>query len=288
MPLEVDTAAVAVARALGTPAPAAPRPLRQVAVYVPHQYLYPLEFLARIETVAVDNSGRPTSQPSAVYYHFGRATRWAGWLADFFSPADPQRPIPFALDGAGYTSILPYASILPYSGYVVQPHAVASALSDYLTSGLESGTPNGPFVSGNHTSGIVKSLRDSYDDLDNQGYDPSGDVATRDFTRAYRAADGTVVVLFAVEATSRIALKRPNDTSVTCIVQSADQLQQWGGLVSSGRYSEIDFVDLLQLIALDPRGGSNGRVDVIAGTDDRVAASTSANATRPWLTSCRS
>lgn len=280
MPLEADTAAAAASKALGTPGPAISRPLRQVSVYVPHQSQYPLGFLARIETVSASTSG----ESSSVYYHFGRAAAGARWLADFSSVADTRSPIRFALDQAGYANILP----IDAAGYVVQPRDAASALNDYLTSGLESGTPSGPFVPGKHTSGVVKSLRDSYDGLDNQGYEPSGDFAVREFTRAYRAADGSPVVLFAVEATSRLALKARNETSVTCIVQSADHLQQWGGLVPSGRYSEIDFVDLLQLIALDPRRGPNGRVDVVAGSDDRVAAHASAKATRPWLPSCPS
>jgi hypothetical protein len=280
MPLEADRAATTAAKALGTPAPAAPRPLRQVAVYVPHQSGYPTGFLARIETDSVDGKG----QPVAVYYHFGRAAAGAPWLADFSARADPRRPIRFALDSAGYASILPINT----SAYVLQPQAVADALSDYLMSGLESGTPTGPFAPGTHTSGVVQSLRDSYDQLERQGYEPSGDLAAHDFTRAYRDADGSAIVLFAVEATSRVALLPPNETSVTCIVQSPDHLQQWGGLVSSGQYSEIDFVDLLQLIAHDPRGGSHRHLDVIAGSDDRVAARTSVMATRSWLPSCPS
>jgi len=277
MPLEADTAAATAARALGTPSPAAPQPLRQAAVYVPHQNRYPLGFLARIETVAVDDGGRPTSRPSAVYYHFGRAGVGAAWLADFSSLADPLRPIRFALDGAGYASILPINA----TGYTLRPQAVAGALSDYLTSGLESGTPSGPFTPGDHTSGVVKALRDSYDGLDRQGFDPSGDLTARDFTRAYRAADGAAIVLFAVQPTSRVALPL-DDRSRTCIVQPADHLQRWGGLVPAGRYAEIDFDDLLQLIGLDPPGRPVGRVDVVAGADDRVAAHTVATA----LTAC--
>ncbi len=277
MPLEAETAAATAARALGTPAPAAPRPLRQVAAYVPHQNRYPLGFLARVETVAVDDSGRPTGQPSAVYYHFGRAAVGAAWLADFSSPADPLRPIRFALDRAGYASILP----IDATGYVLRPQAVASALSDYLTSGLASGTPSGPFAPGDHTSGVVNSLRDSYDDLDRQGFDPSGDLTARDFTRAYRAANGAAIVLFAVQPTSRVALLL-DDRSRTCIVQPADRLQRWGGLVPAGRYAEIDFDDLLQLIGLDPPGRSGRRVDVVAGADDCVAAHTVATT----LTAC--
>jgi hypothetical protein len=264
MLLEADTATAAAERALGTPGLIALRPLRRVAVYVPHQDHYPLGFLARIDTVTVDESGQPTSHPSAVYYHFGRAAAHSSWLADFYSLADPVRPIRFALDSGGYASILP----IDASGYILQPRAVAGALSDYLTSGLSSGMPSGPFAPGDHTSGTVSTLRDYYDELDRQGYDPSGDFTARPFTRAYRGVDGAAIVLFALQPTSRLRL---NDPAHTCIIQPADHLQRWGGLVPAGRYSELEIDDLLELIALDPPR-ANGRVNVIAGADDRVAA----------------
>ena len=78
--LEADAARAIAEQALGTPAPAATRPLRGMTVYIPRQSRYPLGFIARIDTVAPDAAGHPTSKPAAFYYHFSRVglppVRW--------------------------------------------------------------------------------------------------------------------------------------------------------------------------------------------------------------------
>jgi hypothetical protein len=272
--LEADAARAIAEQALGTPAPAAPRPLRGVTVYVPRQSRYPLGFIARVDTVALDAAGHPTSKPAALYYHFDRVAADAGWLADFAALGNSAHPVRFMLDGDGYAAVLS----IDATGYLRTPRAISGELADYITSGLAVGTPSGPFAPGDHTSGVVSSLRATYDQLSDQGYDPSGDLATRPFTRAYRGAGGSAIVLLAVQATSRI---RPLEREHTCLLQPADHLERWGGLVPAGQYDELDFQDLLELVAIDPAAGRGGRVAVIAGGDDRVAVrvTPSANST---------
>ena len=263
--LEADAATARAARATATPGLAGPRPLRRVTVYVPRQPTYPAEFVALIETVAVDQRGQPTAQAFALYDHFRRAAAGARWLADFYSLADPGHPIRFLLDGAGYASALPANA----GGFLLPPAAIAGSLATYLRSGLSSGRPSGPFAPGVLTTGSVSSQLGYQLNLARQGYLTSFDYASPPFSRAYRSADGAAIVLFALRPTATVTL---TDPARTCIVQPPDQLQRWGGLLPAGRYSLVALDDLLQLVAADPPAHVGARIDVLTAADDQVAA----------------
>jgi hypothetical protein len=259
---EADTAIDKAAHALGAPGLAAPRPLRRVTVYVPRQRGYPAEFLALIETVGTNDQGQPTKDPIAFYDHFSRATAGAKWLADFASDVDPQRPLKFALDGDGYASTVPANA----GGYALKPEAVGDALIGYYSSGVESGTPQGPFDIGKYSSGSVVSQRQYRDIVAQAGNLVSIDYTTRPFERAYRGAAGSAIVLFAVQATASVTTSDPNHR---CLLQPPD-LRAWGGLVPAGSYSSLGIDDLLEMIAADPPARPGAKLTLLAQDDTRV------------------
>lgn len=265
---QADVADTDAARKLGLARLAAPRPLRRVSVYVPRQRSYPAEFVALIETVDTDQGGQPTSTPLGFYDHFVRQPGAGGrWIADFAATADLARPMRFALDGDGYAgSLAPQAS-----GYVAQPAALGDVYAAYLSSGVASGTPHGPFVAGSRTTDAVRGARAYQERMTRQGYRISLDYSPPPYVHAYRGADGSAIVLFALQLTNTVQLQDPT----TCIVQPADNLRLWGSLVAPGSYSVVASEDLYQLIAIDPAARAGAGVDLVAETNtDQVAVRT--------------
>jgi hypothetical protein len=264
---EADVADGNAMRALGLTSLTAARPLNRVAVYVPRQRSYPAEFVALLETVDLDQGGQLTSEPLAFYAHSVRTAEDERWIADFAAIGDLGRPLRFALDGDGYASSV----ALQAGGYVVTPSALGDAYVGYLSSGLASGTPRGPFTAGSRTTDAVRGARGFQESMARQGYRVSIDYSTRPYLHAYRGADGFGIVLFALQVTSTVQLADPS----LCIIQPADNLRAWGTLVPPGSYSMVASDDLSQLIAIDPPARAASTVDLVAETyTDQVAART--------------
>jgi hypothetical protein len=261
--IEIDEAAIKADQALGRPALAAPRPLRDVTVYVPHQHRYPAEFLTLIQTVQVDEASRPTNDPLSFFEHFIQPAARDPWKADFYTETDPGRTLKFALDRDGYATALPADA----SQLVLTPNGLAAGLAAYLETGVRSGTATGPFAPGPMTTKSVELQRAHDSRMTSQGYKEATDFHVLSYLHAYRSADGSAIVLFALRPSNTVT----TDPS-TCVVQPDNR--QWGGLVPLGRYSSVTFDDLLQLIAIDPPARSAGKVDVVGVHDDQVAART--------------
>jgi hypothetical protein len=268
--LEADRGVVLASRALGRPGTRAPRPLRRVTPMVPHQRRYPAQFLALIETVVVADSGEITDQASGFYDHFVKPSQTQGWMADFYVPADLRHPVRFAIDPSGYaTGLTPGAE-----GFVLRPGEVPGAFARYLTSGLATGRPDGPFGGGHLTTEAVDAQRRYRDAMRAGGYGVAFEFAPRTFIQAYRGAGGEAVLLFAVDATLRIG--------AACIVQPADDPRRWGGLVAPGAYSSLVLGHVLELMASDPPRSTARKVEISSSADDLVSSST-----RPAPAGCR-
>lgn len=263
---EADLAGGNAMRMLGLPSLAATRPLHRVTVYVPRQRSYPADFVALLETVDLDQGGELTSRPLAFYVHFARRAAGARWIADFAAIGKVARPLRFALDDGGYANrVAPQAG-----GYVVRPADLADAYVAYLSSGLASGNPQGPFAAGSRTTDAVRNVRAYQEGMTGLGYQISLDYSSRPYLHAYRAADGAAIVMFATQLTATLQPADPR----ACIVQQAEHLQ-WGGLVAPGSYSMLASDDLSQVIAIDPPARAGAGVDLVAETyTDQVAART--------------
>jgi hypothetical protein len=262
---EADEASIKADLALGSPDLAAPRPLRHVTVYVPHQYRYPAEFLALIETVQTDETAHPTNDPWSFYDHFSQASTRDPWKADFYADVRPSRTPKFALDRAGYATAIPAGA----SRFVRRPEGLAAALSTYLHTGVESGVLNGPFAPGPLTTESVNLQRAHSDNMTRLGYHEATDFEVLPYVHSYQAADGSAIVLFALRPSTTVTLPDPS----TCIVQPASP-RQWGGLVPIGRYTSVTIDNLLQYIGTDPLARSGAQVDVVGVGDNQVAART--------------
>ena len=264
--LDVDRGSTQANKALALPGPVSPRPLHKVTTLVPHQRGYPAQFLALIETVTTDRAGRLTTQPLTFLEHFTRQSPADSWKADFYVPVDPSRGLKFAIDRDGFITALPTTS----RKYVLEPDQLAAALIDYWQGGLSTGTPVGPFAPGSWTSDSVRAQRDHAAGMSRLGYQTDSRFIARPFVQAYATDTGDAIVLFAFDATELISVPDPNG----CIVQPADRLQRWGGLVLAGAYSSVSTDYLLELVASDPLAGPAAKVDVLAGTQDATAART--------------
>ena len=264
-PLETDQAAIKADRAVGNPALAAPRPLRRVTAYVPRQQGFPQEFLALIETVQIDATGHPNDAQWNFYEHFARPSAGDAWKADFYAQVNPSRPFKFALDSGGYATSLPGGA----SRFVLRPDGLAAALATYQRTGVLSGTPNGPFAPGPMTSFSVDLQRAHHDDMTRLGYQEATDFHALPYVYAYRASDGSSIVLFALRPSDTVTPPDPSN----CIIQPAS-LRQWGALVPAGRYASVTIDNLLQYIATNPVAKPGAQVEVIGVGDDQVAART--------------
>lgn len=267
--LEADRGVVAAGRALGRPGIRGPRPLRRVTPFVPHQRRYPAQFLALIETVGVADSGELTDQASGFYDHFVKPSRSQGWMADFYVPADIRHPVRFATDRDGYAIALRPGT----DGFVLRPGEVPGAFARYLTSGLATGSPIGPFRAGHLTTGAVDAQRRYREAMRAGGYDVGFDFAPQAFLQAYRGAGGEAILLFAVDAALRVG--------AACIVQPAGDPRRWGGLVAPGVYSSLVLGHVLELMASDPPRWASGAIELSSSADDLVSS-----ATRPASAAC--
>lgn len=263
--LETDTALIKTERALGEQGQVVPRPLRKATVYVPHQRGFPAEFVALIETVQIDATGHPNDAPWTFYEHFTRPSSGDAWKADFYSQVNPGRPFKFALDAAGYATSLPAAA----SAFVLRPDGLSTALATYQRTGVVSGSPYGPFAPGPMTSYSVDLQRAHHDDLANRGFEESTEFHVLPYVHAYRAVDGSAIVLFALRPSDTVT---PPDPS-TCMLQPAS-LRRWGALVPAGAYASITIDNLLQYMATNPLDRPGAQVDVIGIGDEQVAAHT--------------
>jgi hypothetical protein len=263
--LESDEATIKADRALNNPALAAPRPLRHVTVFVPHQRGHPSEFMALIETVQVDVNGHPNNAPTSFYEHFLQPSVRDAWKADFYAQVTASRLFKLALDSAGYAIALPSGA----PRLVVRPDGLAAALAVYQQTGILSGTPSGPFAPGPMTSYSVDLQRARHDNLTILGYQEATDFQVLPYVHAYRAADGSAIVLFALRPTNTVTLADPS----ACIIQPGS-LQRWGALVPAGTYTSVAIDNLLQYIATNPVASPGARVDVVGVGDDQVAART--------------
>lgn len=260
--LEADRGVVVAGRALGRPGIRAPRPLRRVTPFVPHQRRYPAEFLALIETVGVADSGELTDQASRFYDHFVKPSRSQGWMADFYVPADLRHPVRFATDRDGYAIALQPGA----DGFVLRPGEVPGAFARYLTSGLATGSPAGPFRAGQLTTDAVDAQRRYRAAMRSGGYDVGFDFAPRTFLHAYRAAGGQAILLFAVDAVLHVG--------AACIVQPMGDPRRWGGLVAPGLYSSVVLGHVLEIMASDPPRSSARVVELSSSADDLVSSTT--------------
>jgi hypothetical protein len=263
--LETDRAAIKADRALGNPALASPRPLRRVTAYVPRQQGFPQEFLALIETVQIDGTGHPNGAQSSFYEHFARPSAGDAWKADFYAQVNPSKPFKFALDSAGYATSLPGGA----SRFVLRPDGLADAMATYQRTGVQSGTPDGPFAPGPMTSFSVNLQREHHDNMTRLGYEEATDFQVLPYVHAYRAVDGSSVVLFALRPSDTVTLPDPSN----CIIQPPS-LRQWGALVPAGIYASVTIDNVLQYIATNPLAGPGAKVEVIGVGDDQVAAHT--------------
>jgi hypothetical protein len=263
--LETDVALIKTERALGQQGQAVPRPLRRVTIYVPHQRGYPAEFVALIETVQIDVTGQPNDAPWTFYEHFTRPSQDDAWKADFYSQVNPGRPFKFQLDAAGYATSLPAAA----SNFVLRPDALSAALATYQRTGVTSGSPYGPFAPGPMTSYSVDLQRAHHDELAIRGFQESTEFNVLPYVHAYRAVDGSAIVLFALRPSDTVTLPDPS----TCMVQPAS-LRRWGALVPAGSYASITIDNLLQYMATNPLDSPGAQVDVIGIGDEQVAAHT--------------
>jgi hypothetical protein len=262
---ESDEASIKVDLAFGNPGLSAPRPLRHVTVYVPHQRGYPAEFTVLIETVQLDATRTPTDAPLSLYEHFIQPSSHDSWKADFYAQINTSRHFNFALDSAGYAAALPVGD----SRFVLRPDRLATAFAAYQRTGLQSGSASGPFADGPMTTDSVGLQRAHHDTLTLLGYQEATDFRALPFVHAYRAADGGAIVLFALRPSNTVTLPDPS----SCIVQPAS-LRQWGGLVPAGKYASVTIENLLQYIAANPSAGPGAKVDVVGVGDDQVAART--------------
>jgi hypothetical protein len=262
---ESDEASIKVDRALGNPGLAAPRPLRRVTAYVPHQRAHPAEFTALIETVQLDATRNPTDAPLSLYEHFVQSSSRETWKADFYAQISSGRKFDFALDSTGYA----FALAVGDSRFVLRPDGLAAAFAAYQRTGIESGSGSGPFAEGPMTTDSIGLQRAHRDNLTLLGYQEVTDFQALPFVHAYRAADGGAIVLFALRPSDTVTLSDPS----FCIVQPAS-LRRWGGLVPAGTYSSVTIENLLQYIAANPVAGPDAKVDVVGVGDDQVAART--------------
>ena len=264
--LDADRGVTQANRALGFPGLTSARPLRRVTTFVPHQTGYPAQFLALLETVGADVGGRLTSQPVAFYDHFIRPSVKDRWKADFYVTVDLSRGIKLAVDRDGYATAVAQSS----TKYVVRPDQLATALIDYWQSGLTTGSPIGPFAPGNLTTNSVRSLRDHASTMSSLGYRTETRFLARPFVQAYQAADGDAVVIFVFEASEVVTPAGPGG----CILQPAERLQRWGGLVPAGGYTSVATDTLVEVIAKDPVAAPHAQVDVLSGVQNDIAART--------------
>ncbi len=262
--LETDQASIKVDQALRNPRLASPRPLRRVTPYVPRQSGFPQEFVALIDTVQIDETGHPNDAPSKFYLHFTRPSVGEDWKADFYAQVKA-RTFNFALDSAGYATSLPAGA----SRFVLRPDGLAPALATYQQTGVLSGTPTGPFAPGPMTSYSVNLQRAHHDQMTMLGYNEATDFQALPYLHAYRAVDGSAIVLFALRPSDTVTLPDPS----ICIIQPAS-LRQWGALVPAGNYASVTIDNLLEYMATNPVARPGAQVEVIGIGDDQVAART--------------
>ena len=265
--LEAQSASLKAAKAAGDPPLKAPRPLKKLTAYVPHQRHHPAQFVALVETVKIDSSGKPTADPIAYYYRFTEQSNGAPWKADFYVLAPTNAPQQIALDSDGYATALSPGQ----SGLVLTPEQLPASLARYLETGITTGSAQGPFAPGHLTTDAVKALRDYRDAMDKLGYTVEIGYEADRFVSAYRGSGGRAVVLFDVHSSDKIGVK----DALHCIVQPKEDLHRWGGLLPPGSYSHLVEGRQLQFVAADPPNKAGNSVDVPAYVDTQVSAEAS-------------
>ena len=263
--LEADVADTRSARAAGDPAPKSPRPLRNVTAFVPHQQGYPAQFVALAETVKLDASGNLGKDATGLYHHFVKQSDGAPWKADFAAVAGVDHLVRFAQGRDGYTALLSKTG-----RYVLDPKQLPGSLARYLNSGVNSGSPEGPFAPGHLTTDAVSTLRRYRDSMGKLGYTIDLSYQPMDFLAVYQGADGEAIVLFGLQASNNVGVPDPSH----CIVQPKDNLHRWGGLVPPGSYLHLVEGRLLQFVASDPASKAGAAVDVPAYAESQVSAAT--------------
>lgn len=265
--LEAQTASIKAAKAAGDPVLKSARPLRKVTTYVPHQPSYPATFVALVETVQVDGSGKPTQDAMGFYYRFAQPSDGAPWKADFYVVANLDAKPRIAVGHDGFATLLSAGD----GSLVVQPKQVPAALSRYLNTGLTSPAPQGPFAPGHLTTDAVTSLRKYHDTMTKLGYTVELSYQAGQFFDAYRGSDGRAFVLFNLRSTDKVSVP----DGLHCIVQPQDNLHRWGGLVPPGSYSQLVEGRLLQFLATDPGKKAGTAIDVPTYVETQVSAETS-------------
>jgi hypothetical protein len=119
------------------------------------------------------------------------------------------------------------------------------------------------------TSYSVNLQRAHHDLMTMLGYNEATEFHALPYLHAYRAVDGSAIVLFALRPSDTVTLPDPS----ICIIQPAS-LRQWGALVPAGNYASVTIDNLLEYMATNPVARPGAQVEVLGIGDDQVAART--------------
>ena len=248
---------------LGCPA-AAPRPIREVHVFVPKQTRYPASFLAEVLTTAPDRPGvaggelmvftrRGATAPWTLTFDTGLAQSYWALVEAPAATAGAFNPAPRSVGG-------------------LEPATLPSALAAYWQHWLDTGAalPGMRFVANDFTDGAAREQRGAEMRQLSQGYRVSTlwTATNGDPIWTFGMAGGAAVACGTERWRSTITATTPGAT-----VDQPPDRSRWGGLLLPGRYSSVSEGGLRQSCFIVAPGGRtvevaglNGGATVMFGT----------------------
>ncbi len=260
----MDDARYQADAATGSVLQKAPRRLRSVFVYVPHQDRFPAQFAAILSTDSLNDAGLADASKPLIFLNiFTRAGVAAPWRTTFEATLD--KPLRLFTGADGYVSPWPVRAQL-----AIAPKEVAALYTRYVT-----GATSDPRIA---ATGRLSTERQTAaqrrNALNAAGTAESlagADSAPFSDLYAYPTLDGGAVVM----ATSALLDRYAPKAADMCLVQTATQ-PYWNGLVRPGRFHEVAFRLLADVVFIDPPHRAGNTTDLVGLYSAAVSAQTSA------------
>lgn len=260
----MDDAQYQADAAVGAVLQKAPRRLRSVSVYVPHQERFPAQFAAILGTDSLSGVGLADASKPLIFLNvFTRAGVAAPWKTTFEAILD--KPLRLSTGTDGYVSPWPVRAQL-----TVAPTEVASLYTRYVTGAASDGriAATGRLSTERQTEA---KRRDALNAAGTAESLAGADSAPFSDVYAYPTPGGGAVVM----ATSALLDGYAPKAADMCLVQTASQ-PYWNGLVRPGRFHGVAFRLLADVVFIDPPHSAGNTADLVGLYSAAVSAQTSA------------